>query len=296
VTDARKAIVGFVANVAVVTALLVYFGWRRAETQAAQLGIDESVLGMTTQEYMLRSVNPVISMLVGVAAVGLVIAGIDAAFGRSIDHHPWLRDRWRTGLLVGAGVLLAVPLVVRFGLVHVSLRWAFVLWPASIGVAAVGIWYVLLALARLAVPDPLEGPDHGAGPPRAGEGGALPSARSVASYFLGVVAAIALFWTASNYAIAVGNDLADGYRPTMNPAVVVYSEQALGLDRDGVVEERVAGIAPADEQRYRFRYSGMRLLEHTGGTYFLVPESWRPGQGTVIMLADDDDRVRFEIG
>ena len=43
------------ANVAVLTALLVYFGWTRSEVYNRRIGIDESILGMLTREYLLRS-------------------------------------------------------------------------------------------------------------------------------------------------------------------------------------------------------------------------------------------------
>lgn len=36
----------------VLTALPVYFGWQRSEVQARQLGIDESILGMSTRDYV----------------------------------------------------------------------------------------------------------------------------------------------------------------------------------------------------------------------------------------------------
>src|SRR5690348_6809754 len=53
------------ANVAVITALLVYFGWTRSEVQSKRLGIDESILGMSTRDYLLRSVGPVLVLVLG---------------------------------------------------------------------------------------------------------------------------------------------------------------------------------------------------------------------------------------
>ena len=53
--EVLRPVVAVVANITVLTALLVYFGWRRSETQAHQLGIDESILGMSTRDYLLRS-------------------------------------------------------------------------------------------------------------------------------------------------------------------------------------------------------------------------------------------------
>jgi hypothetical protein len=75
--DALRPLVGILANVTVLTALLIYFGWRRSETQAQRLGIDESVPAMSTREYLLRSVGPVLVMLVGVGVAGLVWVAVD---------------------------------------------------------------------------------------------------------------------------------------------------------------------------------------------------------------------------
>jgi len=44
---------------------------------------------------------------------------------------------------------------------------------------------------------------------------------------------------------------------------------------------------------YKYRYVGLRLLEHTGGHHFLVSDEWSPQYGVVVMLADDDP-VRLE--
>ena len=42
--------------IALGTALLFYFGWRRSAAEAEALGFDVSVLGMSPQDFMLRSV------------------------------------------------------------------------------------------------------------------------------------------------------------------------------------------------------------------------------------------------
>jgi hypothetical protein len=73
------------------------------------------------------------------------------------------------------------------------------------------------------------------------------------------------------------------------PRVVVYSAQHLHLDAPGVTEE---GLAP-EQSAYLFRYVGLRLLEHTESTYFLVSDGWKPDYGVVVVLPDDAP-VRLE--
>jgi len=43
------------------------------------------------------------------------------------------------------------------------------------------------------------------------------------------------------------------------------------------------------ETKYRYKYSGLRLLLKSGGKYFLLPADWKENGGTVIILADTDD-------
>jgi hypothetical protein len=75
--DLLRSIVVAVGNVGVLTALLVYFGWVRSEVQSRELGIDESILGMSTQEYVLRSVRAVLVLLIVMAVFGLLWVALD---------------------------------------------------------------------------------------------------------------------------------------------------------------------------------------------------------------------------
>ena len=81
--SALRAVLGVFANVAVVTALLVYFGWRRSATQSAELGISESVLDMSTRDYVLRAVRPVFVLLVSSALLGLGWVLVDRRLRRA---------------------------------------------------------------------------------------------------------------------------------------------------------------------------------------------------------------------
>ena len=52
-------------------------------------------------------------------------------------------------------------------------------------------------------------------------------------------------------------------------------------------------IAGPDE-RYPYRYSGLRLLVMSGGKYFLVPDGWTRASGAVLVIPDTPDiRVEF---
>lgn len=71
--------------------------------------------------------------------------------------------------------------------------------------------------------------------------------------------------------------------------MVIYSAEDLHISAPGVrTEPLTSGGQPSG-----FRYSGLRLLAHTGGRYFLVSDDWSPQYGVVVMLTDDTP-VRLE--
>lgn len=261
------------ANVAVLTALLVYFGWKRSEVQSRLLGIDESILGMSTRDYLLRSVRPVLLLLIVIALVGLF----------------WLlMDRWLVGRLLLRGqsdpVLRWSLRLLPTGLIIFPLAaWlAGYRWPATafIGFPLCWVAGLLLVLYAFHLRQMLPGAL------------VLPASReTLLRGFTAIIVSVGLFWTATNYAIVEGTELADSFlaEVTLLPSVVVYSPARLHIQAPGAKEERL----PTEQSMYKYKYVGLRLLEHTGGHYFLISEQWSPRYGVVVMLADDDP-VRLE--
>jgi hypothetical protein len=279
--EALRPALSFLANVTVVTALLVYFGWRRAETQADRLGIDESILGMSTREYVLRSVGPVLTLLVGIGVGGLIWLSIERRLTPMLQtREPALPEVDRTRARVAGLVLrllglawLILPSVV-FLMGYVWPAPAFVLFPASIG-AGVLLWLYATNLRQ---------PEGASRRRQAGQ-------RPFAVVFAGVLVLVCLFWTASNYAEVLGRRLADDFAADIAglPGVAVYSRSRLHLDGPGVDETELS-----DEGTVRYRYRGLRLLEHTGGKFFLVSDGWTTDYGVVFILRDNDRSVRLD--
>jgi hypothetical protein len=104
------------------------------------------------------------------------------------------------------------------------------------------------------------------------------------------IAALSLFWAVGNYAQVRGVQdarlIEASYRTL--PAVVVYSANDLGLQPDAAVDVLTVG-----HTRYGYQYTCLRLLDHVGGTWYLLPENWAFNH-RLIMLQDDAD-VRFEL-
>jgi hypothetical protein len=279
--NALRPVLGFLANATVLTALLVYFGWRRSATQAERLGITESILGMSTRDYLLRSVRPVLVLLVGVSVVGFVWVVLDrwlvplvrsAAERSESDGRNDRRIVWVLRTLSVSWIILPT-LVWLMGFVWPAL--AFVLFPVSIGVGVLLMLYVT-HLRRLDFVS-----DDAA------------RRRNLAAQVSGaLLVGVCLFWTAANYAHVEGVQLARDIIADTDqlPSVIVYSEGRLHLDGPSVAETKLSNV----EGGIQYRYRGLRLLEHTGDKYFLISDGWTPTYGVLFTLRDDDESVRID--
>lgn len=266
-------------NVTVITALLVYFGWRRTETQARLLGIDESILGLTTQDFLLRSIGPLFVPVAVTAAGGLAWLSLHRLLLRRISS-----GRVR-GLSSAARAALAAWLVVPaaaavLGLVAPGI--AIIAFPMSFAVGLLLTYYGVVLGRLLSAESETQ---HVA---------LLQSPLERA--FVVVLVLVSVFWTVSNYAELLGANLARDLQAQLPrlTEVIVYSPQRLSIQAPGTKEEPLDRPgASSDDAAYHYRTVGLRLLDHTGGHYFLVSDGWTPRYGVVVMLADDDP-VRLE--
>lgn len=279
-TAAALARVGSVLGTVVapatgVSALLFYFGYVSTRAQLAYFGVDVDVLGMGTQDYVMRAPQP---LLVPTLGLLLLTAGLVWADGRL---RRWTRDAgaghvsaWRRALravggtlLAGAGaLLLAYPGVGR--------------WPPYALVTPVALGLGALLLARALTWS------------GTGDRGAAPGARTTAVVLVLVVVA-SVFWAAATLAqwSGLGQAKALARDLTRLPAVVVDTAEPL-FPADPVVEQTVLPGPDGTPAGQRFRYRGLRLLAEGDGRLFLVPERWSPA-GSTYVVDPADVRVRF---
>ena len=276
-----RPLIGLLANVVVITSLLVFIGWKFAETAATQLGLSESVFSRSTQDYVLRRVETVLVLLLGVSVLAALWVVLDrwlsprAAALRTDDPTDDVGStRWVLRLLALAWLVLPAS-VALLGLIDPARSLAYVLWPVSIGVGAL----LLLYAAHLG------GVDVGADPhaPRR-----VPVLQATGV----VVALVCLFWTGSNYAFTDGAGVAgdiDADPSAALPGVVLSSDQPLHLEGPGVSVEELPG-----PESTRYRYSGLRLLEYARGTYFLISDGWSRDLGVVFVVPEDSPTMRIQ--
>ena len=283
--SARRALelVGLVvAPTTLVTALAYYFGWVLTNSRARYFGIDASALGYSTQDYLLRSADALFVPLGAVIVLALAMVSLHAVVARAMEDEP-ARQRLRVAAraaIGGGGLLFAFGVVAVFEPVAFSPHYLFASASPGVGIALVAYGVHLLERARAA--------DVTGSPPLADA-----TTRRAAVALVALLIVLSGFWTASKYADALGRGRAQSLAAGLGvqPTVTVFSPRRLHIDAPGVTERRLTGRDGA----YRYRYAGLRMLVRSNGKYFLVPDGWRRGLSTAIVLADSAD-YRFEFG
>ena len=267
--DLMRFITSIGSPIALATSLLFYFGWVRSEEQARAFGADASVFAMSTQDYVLRSVNvlffPVILMLLA----ALLLLRVDRALRADPAGRRWVNPlaralQWSWAFFLPLGfVLLAVA--GRFGDVTLPL------WVAlSIVAPAYGT-----VLRRLA-----------AGDRRRFSG--------VAVALLVSLVTVLLFWQTERLASLGGEALAADIKNDIGgrlTRVELYSVADLQIEGPGVTASSLGG----KEGEFAYRYSGLYLLQRSGDKYFLLTDGWNADQGRLVVLPDNSG-IRVEFG
>ncbi|NKX54469.1 hypothetical protein [Arthrobacter mobilis] len=261
--------------ITVATALLVYFGWARANAQAEDMGLDESLFGYATQDYILISINALYLPLVCILVAGVVWLALDRWLRRRIDEgrHQELIARvagiaaLAAVAVAGTGLLLAIGQPTRAAI--------FAPYVMAVGVL-LAAWG--LRLRRHA---------------RAGHAPVLSvEERAVEATLVLSIVTLLLFWGTADYAQAVGRGLAASFERRVEslPRAEVYSEKPLGI---GVEAVSVTNVGTSEQPLYR--YGGLRLLVLSGGRFFFLHDGWTTEEGTVVVLPDDNS-IRVEFG
>ncbi|GAB2850658.1 hypothetical protein GCM10022221_57610 [Actinocorallia aurea] len=243
---------------ALFSALLFYFGWVRTKVEADALGYDVTVLGLGTQDYLLRSIAVLSPLLLLLVLLALVL-------------H-WIHLRWIAPL----GPAAAGRFLLAFRVAAVlATAGAVLLLAGPLGTVALPLALTLGALSAV-YHDRLRRLADG-------EAGWTASMRVLVLALL----VIAVFWDVERVARFMGTAYADDIaaRPEQFAAVTLYSAKDLRLsDVTGVTETRIK----VKDSAYKYRYSGLRLLQRAPDRFILINDRWQPVTGRVILLKDAD--------
>jgi hypothetical protein len=262
-----------VAPTSLLTAVLIFFGRQHARNFFDYFGIDLTLLGLTTQDYLLRSIDALFVPLAVALSVTLVLQWLHARLVAQFFGGPdaGARIRQTATATAAVGLLLFAAGMVRvvFGFPS-SYSLAF---PLSLGSGTVLLLYAARLYRR----------SHPSSAVRQSLGTvALFEATGV--FFL---VGLSLFWAAGNYSAAVGRSRASQFAATFTtelPRAVLYSEERLHLRGAGVREVRCA----SDDAGTSFRYDGLRLMLRSGGQYVFLPDAWSPADGVALVIPEGE--------
>jgi hypothetical protein len=264
-----------VAPTTLLTALLFYFGWSHAFKYYDYFGVNATLLGLTTRDYVQKSLDGLFVPMLVIACAGLLV----------LWGHGLLRARLGRGARPGE-LRVLIPVVAATGLLLVAAALVSVFVATPLNRRLVATPLSLAAGVLLLV--------YAVHLWRLTGGGLAPRASWVAiAEWAGVFVLIglSLFWAASDYSASVGVSRARrtvARLPTY-PSAVVYSERSLSLRAPGVREIRCRD----PEAAYRYRYDGLTLALQSGDQYLFLPRRWTAADG-VALLIPRSDALRLE--
>jgi hypothetical protein len=279
-----------VAPLSVLTALLFYFGYASSRAQYEYFGIDVDTIGLSTQDYVMRSPQSLLTPLLGFLVLGVAGATVHEAVRRRIEAtRAGVRDadnataarararleRWRrvAGVLGALGWVLLVAgvlLVLAYGVLQDWPPYALVT-PVLMGVGAALALYGH-GLARLVDPED--------------------RARRPATLPLALVLAASVFWVTATLAEWSGRGAAHDAARDMDgfPSVILDTKERLHLTSPGIEE---SALEPFPGSTFLYRYRNFRLLIEGDDRLFLVPPRWTPSNSTLVVPMDGAVRLQF---
>lgn len=280
-----------VAPISLITGLLFYFGYASSRAQYDYFGIDVDTIGLTTQDYVMRSPQPLLTPLLAFLLVAVLVAAVNdlirrrvgAAVAEGDDPDPDIAIRARRRLrrdrrlaravaVVGYAVLLAgVVLLLAYGVLS---AWPYypLVTPVVLALGAA------LALYGRRISRML----------RAEQRGPRPTGLA-----LGLVLAVSVFWATATFAQWSGRGTALEIAGDLDrlPSVIVDTTERLYLTSPGIDER---ALEPAEGQTFRYRYRNLRLLIQGQDVLFLVPSTWSPENSTLLVPMDGSVRLQFQ--
>ena len=302
----------------VLGALLFYFGYVSSASEYAYFGINVDTIGLSTQDYIMRSPQ---TLLVPLLVLALASAGfltlnvavrgrITSAVAHPADepneaepganpawHAEHIRRMVRRSRVLGLAVLtVGVVLLFTYSVVRDWVLYALVT-PLLIGLGAAIIAYtarILNLLQRLQEQQsPATGKDAGSVRVAPARVDSSVVARRIAGVLIYVVIAVSIFWATATVAQWSGRGLAiyDVEHLDNLPSVILDTKERLFL-RDPGIEENL--LPPSEGQTFHYRYRGLRLLIEGQDRMFLIPDQWSTSDSTLLVPLDSSVRVQFQ--
>lgn len=273
-----------VAPITIISALLFYFGYVSSRAQYKYFGVDVDTIGLSTQDYVMRSPQPLLVPLLVLVVIAVALVAVHlwvtAWLGRARPERA--RIVTHRALYIGLAILAAgITLIILY---PVLADWPYynLVTPIIVAVGAGVVAYSWRLVSRLPPqPDALPSP--------AGS----PALRRMGLVLLCVLVAATLFWSTATIAQWSGRGLArqDARHLDDLPRVILDTKERLYIT-DPFIKE--TALPPSEGQTFRYRYRNLRLLIQGKDRMFLVPDAWSASDSTLVVPLDDSVRVRFQ--
>jgi hypothetical protein len=263
------------------SAVLFYFGYVSARARYEYFGVDVDTIGLGTQEYIMRSPQPLLTPLLVFAAVGVGSVAVHAVVRKRIRAAATTRRAMsmrRLGRVAqGVGLCtLTTGLVLLFG--YTFLRdWRLYGLVTPLLIAVGGTLFRYGSAVRRLLRSP-------------GDATLFHRSSVVLGY---LVIAVSVFWMTATVAQWSGRGLAmyEAGRLDKLPSVILDTKESLFLRSPGLEETK---LPPSEGQTFHYRYRRLRLLIHGKDRMFLVPDRWSASNSTIIVPLDGSVRVQFQ--
>jgi len=269
-----------IAPTTALTTLLFYFGYVSSRAQYDYFGVDVDTVGLTTQDYVMRSPQPLLVPLLVLTLLSSALIALHGALSRRMSDAHRFRRGLRGAVTVGL-VLVALGVVLLFAYPLVS-AWAYypLVTPLIFALGGSLAGYGLTMLRRLTAANESQSP---------------PVATRAVVVLIWVAVAAGVFWATATVAQWSGLGLGQEQARNLHelPSVILDTQERLFLPAGAGVEERI--LEPSSEQQtFRYRYWKLRLLVQGEDQMFLVPDTWSARNTTLLVPVDDNVRVQFQ--
>lgn len=257
------------APTTLVTALLFFFGWSHAFWFFDYFGVNSTTLGLTTQDYLMRSQD---FLFIPLAVLGCLLTAY--ILFRTKLWEFMLPRIGSSPRVVTIGTTVVGLILVGIGMISIGGGTPFN-WVVALPGLCIVVGALLIAAAIRLRRTHQHNVESSAGSLSAGEWAAV-----------FVLVGAGLFWAVADYAAAVGTGRAMDQVDQLpaQPSVLIHSAKNLGLSGPGVVEL----ICDEADAAYPFRYDGLKLVLQSGNQYLLLPAEWSRDTGVAFLLPRSD--------
>ena len=288
-----------IAPTTLLGALLFYFGYVSSRSQYAYFGVDVDTVGLSTQDYIMRSPQPLLVPLLVLPLAGAGILLANTAVRRRIlsttdavgkaNAVRALKRIVRGSAVFGLALLFA-GIVLLFIYFYIP-DWPFYGLVTPIVLASGGGLIAYASHLRRQMPTDGQGTKTVQAQLSAED--RLGSVPWTANLFIYALIVASIFWATATVAQWSGRGLAKSEALHLDrlPSVILDTKEPLFL-HDPYSIETILPTSPG--QTFHYRYRHLRLLIQGNGRMFLVPDVWSASDSTLVVPLDGSVRVQFQ--